>query len=92
MANKKLSQQELESIKEIQQRGQAYQNELGRLEGLKLDIKKRKQEIIQYNEETVKLEQQLVDQLEEKYGKGSINLENGEFVETQSSEESNTTK
>lgn len=88
MANKKLSKKELESIKEIQQRGQAYQSELGRLEALKLDIEKRKQETIEYNQETGKLEKELVEQLQEKYGRGSIDLEKGEFVEAQISEKS----
>lgn len=86
MANKKLSQKELESIKEVQQRGQAYQNELGRLEALRLDVESKKQEAIEFNQETIKLEKQLIDQLEQKYGTGSIDLESGEFVETQPSE------
>lgn len=86
MENKKLSKEELEQIQEVQQRSQLFQNELGRLEAVKLEIQEKRQELIEYNKETVKKERNLAKELEEAYGKGSIDLDKGEFIPSQEEE------
>lgn len=76
MANQKLTQEELDLIQEIQKRMQLAQQELGNLELQKVGI-------LNYVAETRQAETQLVKQLEEAYGVGSIDLEKGEFVPQQ---------
>ena len=80
MENQKLSQEELQQIKDIQTRMQAVQSELGQLELAKMELAQRRTNVETYLQETRKSESDLVKALEEKYGKGSIDLQNGEFV------------
>jgi len=83
MENRKLSKEELQKIQELQQRKQNLQMELGRLEVLKLEIEERRRQLIEYGTETSNQEQTLVTDLEESYGKGTIDLEKGEFIPTE---------
>lgn len=82
MANKKLSKKELEKIQEIQTRTEAVKTELGQLGLAEIDLKNRRTNVESYLNETQELEAKLVKELEEKYGKGSIDLNNGEFIPT----------
>lgn len=78
--SKKLSKGELEEITAIQSRMQAVKTELGQLALAEIDLKSRKGNIEAYLDETKGLESKLVKSLEEKYGRGSINLQEGEFI------------
>lgn len=80
MANQKLSKEELGKIEEIQKRVQAVKVELGNVGLAEIDLKTRKANIEQYLTETQEQEATVVKELEEKYGKGSIDLQNGEFI------------
>ena len=80
MANQKLSKEELGKIEEIQKRVQAVKVELGNVGLAEIDLKTRKANIEQYLTETQEQEASVVKELEEKYGKGSIDLQNGEFI------------
>lgn len=80
MANQKLSKEELGKIEEIQKRVQAVKVELGNVGLAEIDLKTRKANIEQYLTETQEQEAGVVKELEEKYGKGSIDLQNGEFI------------
>lgn len=80
MANQKLSKEELGKIEEIQKRVQAVKVELGNVGLAEIDLKTRKANIEQYLTETQEQEAEVVKELEEKYGKGSIDLQNGEFI------------
>jgi len=80
MANQKLSKEELGKIEEIQKRVQAVKAELGNVGLAEIDLKTRKANIEQYLTETQEQEAEVVKELEEKYGKGSIDLQNGEFI------------
>jgi hypothetical protein len=80
MANKKLSKEELTQIEEIQTRTQAVKTELGQLGLAEIDLKNRRTNVENYLVETQELETKLVKDLEDKYGKGSIDLQNGEFI------------
>ena len=83
MANKKLSKKELEQIKDIQTRMQAVKTELGQLGLAEIDLKNRRTNVENYLVETQELETKLVKELEDKYGQGSIDIQNGEFIPTQ---------
>ena len=83
MANQKLSQEELQQIQDIQTRMQAVKTELGQLALAKIDLKNRKVNVENYLTETQELETKLVKDLEDKYGKGSIDIQNGEFIPVQ---------
>ena len=80
MANQKLSKEELTQIEEIQTRTQAVKTELGQLGLAEIDLKNRRTNVENYLVETQELETKLVKDLEDKYGKGSIDLQNGEFI------------
>ena len=80
MANKKLSKKGVEGIQEIQNRTQAVKTELGQLGLAEIDLKNRRSNVESYLVETQELETKLVKELEEKYGKGSIVMQNGEFI------------
>jgi len=80
MANQKLSQEEIQQIQNIQTRMQAVQSELGQLELAKMDLATRRTNVETYLQETRQSETDLVKSLEEKYGRGSIDLQNGEFI------------
>ena len=80
MKNKKLTQEEVAQIKNIQDRMQAVQTELGQLELAKLDLDQRRKNVVTYLNETREKEADLVKVLEDKYGKGTINLDTEEFV------------
>ena len=79
MASKKLLKKEIEQIQDIQNRMQAVKSELGQLALAKIDLKNREVNIENYLSETQELEGKVVKELEDKYGKGSIDLEKGEF-------------
>ena len=83
MANQKLSQEELQRIEEIQNRMQAVKTELGQLALAEIDLKNRRVNVENYLTQTQELETSLVKDLEENYGKGSIDIQNGEFIPLQ---------
>jgi len=80
MENKKLSQQELQQIKDIQTKNQAVLSELGQIELIKLELKARRQNAEQFVKELEQQQKTLAEYLESIYGKGSINPETGEFT------------
>jgi len=82
MANKKLTKTEIGKIEEIQGRMQVVKTELGQLGLAEIDLKKRKSNVENYLVETTQLENDLVTSLEDKYGKGSIDVAAGEFIPT----------
>jgi len=80
MENKKLSQEELQQIKDLQAKSQAVTSELGQIELFKIQIKQRRQNAEDFLKELEQEEKTLAEYLESVYGKGSINLEQGEFI------------
>jgi hypothetical protein len=80
MENKKLTQEELSQIETIKQKSQAIVQELGQIELLKLNLKDRKDNALAYLQELKQEEVDLAKSLEESYGKGTIDLEKGEFI------------
>lgn len=82
MESKKLSQEELQQIKDLQAKSQAVTAELGQIELFKIQIKARRKNAEEYLQELEQEEKTLAEYLESVYGKGSINLQEGEFIPT----------
>ena len=80
MENIKLTTQEIEKLQEIQQKNAAVVSELGNLELAKLQMETRRANIIEFVNSLREEEQTFGKELSEKYGNGSIDLENGEFI------------
>ena len=87
METKKLSQEVIDQIKSIQQRNQAVEIELGQIELVKLAVKQRRVAAEQYLAELKDEETTLGEFLQKEYGSGTINIEEGVFIPTQSQEE-----
>jgi len=80
METNKLAQQQLQQLKSIQQKNQAVVQELGEIEIAKLQLQKRKQTAQQYFEDLLQEQQTIAQELEDIFGKGSVNIETGEFT------------
>jgi hypothetical protein len=80
MEIKKLTQEELSQIEIIKQKSQAIVQELGQIELLNLDLKSRKDNALTFLQELKQEERTLAQALETAYGKGTIDLEKGEFT------------
>ena len=80
MKNKKLTQEEMSQIETVKQESQALIQELGQIELLRLDLKSRKDNALAFLDELKQKERELAQALEAAYGKGTIDLEKGEFT------------
>jgi phosphopantetheine adenylyltransferase len=80
METQKLLQEEMQQIEDIQKKMQIIKAEFGQLSLAKIDLKNRKTALEKYLVDTQESEKKLVKELEEKYGKGSIDLQEGIFI------------
>jgi ubiquinone biosynthesis protein Coq4 len=80
MENKVLTQEEIQSLKNIQDNQLSLAEQLGFLEYRILILEIEKQKLKQTLQSQIETEEQLAKQLQEKYGDGNINLEKGEFI------------
>lgn len=80
MENKKLTQEELEKIQELQQKNQALVSELGQIELVKISVEQRRKNAEAFLDTLRKEEEELAKGLSDTYGAGSIDLQSGEFV------------
>jgi hypothetical protein len=80
MENKKLTKEEMSQIETVKQKSQAIVQELGQLELLRLDLRSRKDNALAFLQELRQEEKALAEALEAAYGKGTIDLEKGEFT------------
>lgn len=80
MENKVLTQEEIQSLKDIQDNQLSLAEQLGFLEYRILILEREKQKLKQTLQSQIETEEQLAKQLQEKYGDGNINLEKGEFI------------
>ena len=83
MENTKLTEQQLQQIKDIQTRYQNAVQEMGNIEISKLELEHRRKEVEEYLADTKQIEQTLAQQIEKEFGKGTINIETGEFESTE---------
>ena len=80
MANKKLTEEEVKGLQELQQKNAALVNELGSIELANIGLEERRENAEKYLFELREEEKELAKSLEEKYGIGSIDLNEGEFI------------
>lgn len=80
METQKLLQEEMQQIEDIQKKMQIIKAEFGQLSLAKIDLKNRKTTLENYLVDTQESEKKLAKELEEKYGKGSIDLQEGIFI------------
>lgn len=80
MANQKLTQEELQAIATLQQKNTAIVSELGQIELTRMSVEARRAAAENFLAELRKEEEELANSLNETYGAGSIDLQNGEFV------------
>jgi len=76
---KKLTQEELDIIKALNEKSRAVTVELGEIELLKIQLIKRRKYAEQYLEDLRSEQESNGKILTEKYGDGTIDLESGEF-------------
>ena len=76
----KLQETEVQQLKVIQEKNQAILLEFGQIELIKLDIESRTDNAKAYLEQLREEEKTLSEFLESTYGKGSIDLDKGEFI------------
>ena len=76
----KLTQQELQAIKGVQQRHLAVKEELSAIGQTKLNLKLRQVKLETFYSQTLDLEKQIAADIQEKYGKGNVDIESGEFT------------
>lgn len=76
----KLTPEELQSIKTVQQRQLAVKEELSAIGLAKLNIKTRQSQLEAFYKTTQDMEKQLGVDFQVKYGKGNIDIETGEFT------------
>jgi chromosome segregation ATPase len=77
---KKLSEEELQQVKEIKQEYTKLALSLGELELQKANLEKEKTRLLNYQDQLGNKEVEIAQKLTEKYGNGSINIETGEIT------------
>lgn len=87
MANQKLAQEELDKLSELQQKNAALVQELGSISLAEINLAQRQESAENFLAELRQSETDLVKELEEKYGVGSIDLQAGEFIPAPATEE-----
>ena len=80
MAIKKLTKKEIDALKEIQQKNNAIVAEFGNLRIAKLQLEARETELVKFFNDLKEEESEMGKTLSDKYGVGTINIENGEFL------------
>ena len=80
MANKKLAEEEITKIKELQSSRDAIVIELGNLEVYLRDVENKKTQLHNQLDKLIEEDQKTGRELSDKYGIGSIDLEKGEFI------------
>lgn len=80
MKNTKLSQEELQSIQQLQEKNRAIVIEFGEIELIKLNLERRTENAKKYLAELREEENTFGKELSDKYGDGTVDLSTGEFV------------
>jgi len=76
----KLAQEELTQLRAIQESNKKLVNEFGIISISEESLKKRKATALMALEQLKTAEQDLAKKLEDKYGKGSVDIDSGEFI------------
>jgi len=75
----KLTEEEIQTLKELENRNIAIVKEFGQISIAEYNLDKRRDRAEEFIEKLRKLETDIAKQLEEKYGKGTVNTTTGEF-------------
>jgi stress response protein YsnF len=75
-----LTQEELQEIKDFQDRRQILMQQFGVIEFNIQDLKSQKQQLTAELNNLKQLEIQIGSKLQDKYGEGTINIDKGEFT------------
>ena len=75
-----VTDQDVENLQIIKKRREVLVQEAGAIEMLRLNVKKREQKALQFDLETENMEIALAKELEERYGKGHIDIEKKVFI------------
>jgi hypothetical protein len=78
--NQKFTEEELNSLKEVRSTFQELSYKLGQLEIQRLGLEEDKANTVKVLEETIVKEKQVAKDLMSKYGKGTIDIDSGEFI------------
>ena len=78
--NKKFTEDEIKSLKEIRSQFTDISYKLGQVEIQKLGLEDEKKKLIVSFSNTIEKEKTLAKELIDKYGKGTIDIESGEFI------------
>ena len=78
--NQKLTQEELDNVKSLQEKRQRVTLTLGSIEIAKNDLKSQRESAEQDLYIIIKQEKELIQSLEQNYGRGSIDITTGEFI------------
>lgn len=76
----KIGKEELTQLKAIQESNKKLVNEFGMISISEESLKKRKATALMALEQLKTAEQDLAKKLEDKYGKGSVDIDSGEFI------------
>jgi len=82
MDNKKLSNKELQELKDYQEKINLIVISLGKLDLQISSLKRDHEKLVKDYQEIEKSQYETAKSLQDKYGEGNINLENGEFTPT----------
>jgi hypothetical protein len=77
---KKLTQQQLQEVLDLNNTKNQITQQLGQIELQKLQLSNTKQELLELYKQLIEQEKLLGEQLQEEYGEGTINIETGEFT------------
>jgi len=75
-----LTQEEIRVLKTLQQNTQKLTNEFGLIKLAQISLDKREEEAIKLLNTVKSEEKQVVEALEKKYGRGSIDIDQGTFT------------
>jgi hypothetical protein len=81
METVKLEQEEIQKLSQVQEKQQNFVVELGKLEYDMTLLELQKEKIQEAIEQALQESQVLAQELEAKYGAGTINIEKGEFYQ-----------
>ena len=76
----KFSKEELETLTNLQSKSQNIVFQFGQLYMSKLRLEEQEDNLLAYSRDLEEQESKLAKSLSDKYGKGSINIETGEFT------------
>ncbi len=83
MSTTKLSQEELQQLKDFQRSDNEITFALGQIELRKVFLEKEKQNLQNQYQSLLQNQEKVGKELQEKYGEGNIDLEKGEFIKSE---------